>query len=93
MWLLDGRLCAQADLALAITLQSMRTTAPNLRLLVMSATLEDELIASLKEHVTATLGLEAPPRCVMSFKKPHPVTIEWMPFEVRRYTERRPRAS
>jgi ATP-dependent helicase HrpB len=69
----------QADLGLALSLHLRRTTRTELRLLVMSATLDDTRVAAL-------LGAPASPApIVASEARSFPVAIEWQP---RRRTDR-----
>lgn len=60
-----------ADLGLALALQALRLLRDDLRLLVMSATLEAEPVAEL-------VGAEAPAPIVASHGRAHPVTTRYL---------------
>jgi HrpA-like RNA helicase len=70
----------QADMALAMMLHVMRTERRDINLLVMSATLEDDLIKRLQGHIQRELQLDSSPRCIMSHLAPHPTKIFWRPL-------------
>nr|MBO2501695.1 ATP-dependent helicase HrpB [Thermoanaerobacterales bacterium] len=62
----------QADLGLALALDARRHLRPDLRLLVMSATLDGERVAAL-------LGDGQPAPVVTSEARAHPVEVRWAP--------------
>ncbi len=62
----------QTDLGLALTLDVRRTLRPDLRLLIMSATLDADRVAGL-------LGGPEPAPVVRSEARMHPVEIRWEP--------------
>jgi ATP-dependent helicase HrpB len=71
----------QADLGLALTLDARRHLRPDLRLLVMSATLDGDRLASL-------LGGDGPPAPVItSESRSHPVEVRWAPRRPREHIE------
>lgn len=65
----------QSDLGLALALDVRRSLRPELRLLVMSATLDAEAVASL-------LGRDEPAPIVRSEGRQHPVEIRWRPVDL-----------
>ena len=71
----------QADLGLALALDARRHLRPELRLLVMSATLDGERVAAL-------LGGDAGPAPVVtSESRAHPVDVRWDPRRPRQHLE------
>jgi ATP-dependent helicase HrpB len=71
----------QADLGLALALDARRHLRPDLRLLLMSATLDGERVAAL-------LGGEGPPAPVItSESRSHPVEVRWAPRRPREHIE------
>jgi ATP-dependent helicase HrpB len=71
----------QADLGLALTLDARRHLRPDLRLLVMSATLDGDRVAAL-------LGGDGPPAPVItSESRSHPVEVRWAPRRPREHIE------
>src|SRR5690606_296780 len=62
----------QADLGLALALDARRHLRPDLRLLIMSATLDGERVAAL-------LGDGQPAPVVTSEARAHPVEVRWAP--------------
>jgi ATP-dependent helicase HrpB len=71
----------QADLGLALALDARRHLRPDLRLLVMSATLDGERVAAL-------LGGDGDPAPVVtSESRAHPVEIRWDPRRPRQHLE------
>ena len=71
----------QADLGLALALDARRHLRPDLRLLVMSATLDGERVAAL-------LGGEGDPAPVVtSESRAHPVDVRWEPRRPREHLE------
>jgi ATP-dependent helicase HrpB len=71
----------QADLGLALALDARRHLRPELRLLVMSATLDGERVAAL-------LGGGGPPAPVItSESRSHPVEVRWAPRRPREHIE------
>jgi ATP-dependent helicase HrpB len=70
----------QADLGLALAVDARRHLRPDLRLLVMSATLDGERVAGL-------LGAGAPAPVVTSESRSHPVDVRWAPRRPREHLE------
>lgn len=74
----------QADLGLALALDARRHLRPDLRLLVMSATLDGDRIAALLGEGD---GDRRPAPIVTSESRSHPVDIRWAPRRPREHIE------
>jgi ATP-dependent helicase HrpB len=77
----------QADLGLALVLDARRHLRPDLRVLVMSATLDGDRVAAL---VGASAAGDAPPEpapVVTSESRAHPVDVRWAPRRPRQHLE------
>ena len=72
----------QVDTALAFTLQVMRQHRPDLRIVVMSATLFGALIERTQAFMQDVLSLPAPPPCVLCDEQPFPIDLQWRPISV-----------
>ncbi len=70
----------QADLGLALAIDARRHLRPDLRLLVMSATLDGDRVAAL-------LGEPDPAPIVTSESRAHPVDVRWAPRRPREHIE------
>ncbi len=71
----------QADLGLALALDARRHLRPDLRILVMSATLDGERVAALIG------GDDGPAPIVTSDSRAHPVDVRWDPRRPRQHLE------
>ena len=76
----------QADLGLALALDARRHLRPDLRLLVMSATLDGDRIAALLGDGDGD-GDRRPAPIVTSESRSHPVDIRWAPRRPREHIE------
>lgn len=72
----------QADLALSFSLQVMKQHRTDLKLVIMSATLFDDLVNRTRKFVQKTLELQDPPACVKSSTELFPVHVKWHPILV-----------
>jgi ATP-dependent helicase HrpB len=72
----------QADLGLALTLDARRHLRPELRLLVMSATLDGDRVAGM----LATSG-RGPAPVIASETRSHPIEVRWAPRRPREHLE------
>jgi ATP-dependent helicase HrpB len=72
----------QADLGLALALDARRHLRPDLRVLVMSATLDGDRIAEL-----LTVPGRAPAPVISSETRSHPIDIRWAPRRPREHLE------
>ena len=67
----------QVDLALAFLLQSMKSKRRDMRLVVMSATLQDALIKRVRQFMSDVLTLPVLPPCLQNDEAPNEVEIRW----------------
>ncbi len=76
----------QADLGLALVLDARRHLRPDLRLLVMSATLDGDRVAALLGAPDRSEGRRPAP-VVTSESRSHPVDVRWAPRRPREHLE------
>jgi ATP-dependent helicase HrpB len=78
----------QADLGLALALDARRHLRPDLRMMVMSATLDGERVAALLGQDGRGDGpAPGPAPIVTSESRAHPVDVRWMPRRPRQHLE------